>query len=482
MASVYKRGQDRRRKDRPYYIAYNDENGRRRVVCACTDYTASEEIARKLESEVALRRRGVIDPAQERFADQARRPIREHVREFLETVRASDRAPRYMQQVKARIEAFIAFAEPSSLLQFDADRVTAFVLALRGRRLSGVTVNEYLGTLKAFTKWLVATGRLPRDPLASVKKTEAAKIEKTRPRRALSVEQIGELLDAAERRPPLELLTIRHGPDIGKRLANVRPAVLAKAEALGRERMIAYLLALWTGLRRSELKALVWGDVRLDTLPACIALRARTTKAKRGDTIALHPQIADALRRFRPADAKPSDAVLRAVPSMKVLRADLKLAGIEFENEAGRVDLHAMRKTVATMLATHGVPQRIAQAHLRHKDPRLTAGTYTDEALLPTAATIAGLPWLPTTPVPEREALRATGTVDRRVGERAAHLQRARHANVHLGATGCHNDDTDYPESDPAQVVGKTRTCASVQRNSTQRVMRFEPTTFTLAT
>ncbi len=65
---------------------------------------------------------------------------------------------------------------------------------------------------------------------------------------------------------------------------------------IGRERALAYLLALWTGLRRSELRALQWQDVRLDTLPARIDLRAKTTKSRRADSVALHPQVVEALR------------------------------------------------------------------------------------------------------------------------------------------------------------------------------------------
>ncbi|MBC7773383.1 MAG: tyrosine-type recombinase/integrase [Pyrinomonadaceae bacterium] len=174
----------------------------------------------------------------------------------------------------------------------------------------------------------------------------------------------------------------------------VKERWMAVARRTGQERVVAYLLALWTGLRRSELGQLEWGDVELDTLPPRLRLRSLTTKSKRGDTIALHPEIADALRAFRPDDFDADDLVVSAVPNMKVLKADLKFAGIEFETPAGRADLHAMRKSLPTTLATSGVGQRIAQHHLRHTDPRLTACTYTDESLLPTAATISALPWV----------------------------------------------------------------------------------------
>ena len=70
--------------------------------------------------------------------------------------------------------------------------------------------------------------------------------------------------------------------------------MLEKATREGVNRRLAYLLAVWSGLRRSELAALTWGDVDLDVLPAKIRLRAETTKSKRADSIALHPQVVDA--------------------------------------------------------------------------------------------------------------------------------------------------------------------------------------------
>lgn len=282
--------------------------------------------------------------------------------------------------------------------------------SIQNRDCSGFTINEHVGTLKQFTKWAVLTSRLASDPLAATKKADASKLEKKRPRRALSPDEIGRLLSATLDRPLYELQTIRFGKRRGQQVAKVRPTVATRAIALGRDRVRAYLLALWTGLRRSELRQLQWCDVRLDTIPAKLALRAKTTKSKQADGIALHPQIANALRSAKPKSARASDRVLRAVPCMKVLRADLAYAGVADKTESGRIDLHAMRVSLGTFLASNGVPQRVAQAHLRHTDPRLTAGVYTDEALLPTAAAIAELPHLPTS-TPQR--LRATGTCDR---------------------------------------------------------------------
>jgi len=190
---------------------------------------------------------------------------------------------------------------------------------------------------------------------------------------------------------------VRHGPDQGKLVAKVGERALAKARHKGRQRRLVYLLAVWTGLRRNEIRQLIWGDVQLDCLPARIALRAGTTKSKRADSLPIHPQLAEDLRAWRPAGAAPTDRVFSTVPNMKCLRADLALAGIPDKDQAGRyVDFHSLRVSLSTMLAANGVTPRATQALMRHTDPRLTAGVYTDEKLLPLAGELLAVPSIPT--------------------------------------------------------------------------------------
>jgi hypothetical protein len=82
---------------------------------------------------------------------------------------------------------------------------------------------------------------------------------------------------------------------------------------------------------------------------------------------------------------------------MKRLRADLALAEIPDKDEAGRyVDLHSLRVSLSTMLAANHVSPRATQALMRHTDPRLTAGVYTDEKILPLAAELVNVPAIPT--------------------------------------------------------------------------------------
>jgi hypothetical protein len=71
---------------------------------------------------------------------------------------------------------------------------------------------------------------------------------------------------------------------------------------------------------------------------------------------------------------------------------DLKRAGIEYENDHGRVDFHSLRHTLATNLAIQNVAPRVAMEILRHSDIRLTMNHYTDASRLPLAEAINKLP------------------------------------------------------------------------------------------
>jgi integrase len=99
------------------------------------------------------------------------------------------------------------------------------------------------------------------------------------------------------------------------------------------------------------------------------------------------------LRAYRPEAATPSDAVFLRMPSMYLLKAHLRAAGIPYIDDQGRqADFHALRHTFATNLSLAGVAPRLAMELMRHSDLRLTMKNYTDASCLPTAAAIDSLP------------------------------------------------------------------------------------------
>ncbi len=395
MASLYKRKIDGKKSKKWYVSWYDADNDRWRDSVAYTDKRASAELGERLEKESAMKAEGLIDPLDE----HRRRPVAELLAEFISTLKSTGRSSRYVLQVENRIQRIIDGTSIKHLHELDPVRVNEFLSSLRTekkKRLSGHTTNEYIRCLREFTKWAVLARRLGLDPLASLKRVERKAIKPTHPRRGLSWTELGKLLDAAERRPLLEVQTIRTGPNKGMPTAKVSDRVKANKIHKGRERRLVYLLAIWTGLRRNEIRQLRWADVDLDCLPRRIRLRAETTKSKRADSVVIHPQLAEALRQFKPTACSPDDQVVSTVPDMKAFKADLKLAGIEYGDQAmGYADLHATRMSLSTKMAAEGLSLRVRQAQMRHTDPRLTDNTYMDENLLPIADEIMRLPSIP---------------------------------------------------------------------------------------
>ena len=216
------------------------------------------------------------------------------------------------------------------------------------------TLNQYLDSANAMLNWMIKKGRTSVNPLVTVEKVKFVPAWK---RRAFRDDEVKRLL------------------------------------AVAGESRIGYALALFTGLRRAELKALTVGDIKLEPMPS-LSLDGRFTKNGKTACIPLHPEIVNEIRALITADAKPSDALLtgKMLPSMWKMKKDLKRAGIEYENEGGRADFHSLRHTLATNLVRRNVAPRVAMEILRHSDIRLRMNHYTDASLLPLAEAIGKLP------------------------------------------------------------------------------------------
>ncbi len=151
-------------------------------------------------------------------------------------------------------------------------------------------------------------------------------------------------------------------------------------------------------MRRDELHQLLWGDVRLDSPSPFIQLRADTTKAGRADVVPIRADLAVMLRQARIAQGEPGDDanVCRIVPSMATHKRYLRLAGIAYEDEAGRrFDFHALRHQFGTMLSKAGVAPRVAMELMRHTDLKLTMKVYTDPRIFDLAGAVEMLPRFP---------------------------------------------------------------------------------------
>lgn len=212
--------------------------------------------------------------------------------------------------------------------------------------------------MNGLLNWMIAQQRLVANPLQTVKTVETRGREQ-RKRRASTQDELNRLLAVAGLRRP------------------------------------AYVVAVFTGLRRAEMEQLVWADVFLDAPRSFFQVRAATTKNGRDAVIWLHEEVVETLRAIRPPDAAPDAPVFPVMPSMYMLRKDLLAAGIPYKDSLGRqADFHSLRHTFGTNLSLAGVMPRVAMELMRHSDLRLTMKTYTDATCLPTAAAIDSLPGL----------------------------------------------------------------------------------------
>ena len=220
------------------------------------------------------------------------------------------------------------------------------------------TRNEYLTAASAVMSWLVKRRMAPANPLSVVEKV-ATHGEKTLLRRALGLEELVHLLRIA-------------GP-----------------------RRVVYLVAAKTGLRRGELEKLKWGDVVLDGPRPMIRLRAAVSKNRRTGEQPIDSEVVEALRALRGAAPDSARVFDRLLPRMPRFRADLKAAGIPFQDDAKRrADFHALRMTFNMLIDGSGANGRTAMELMRHSDPKLTFNNYNDRTKLPKWEVVNSLPAL----------------------------------------------------------------------------------------
>lgn len=374
---VTRNGKTVYRESRKWYIEYrNRATDKVERVPGYTDKMATEQLAAQLEATSERQRVGVtkIDPR------VMQRPIDEHIDAWLADLKRMKRSPEYTRKVDSRVNRLKRELKWANLASIDGYALTRWLAGQAG--MSDRTHCHYVEAVKAFCLWCVDNGRLESNPLQSVRAIDRENIRTVKNRRALTEDELKRLL------------------------ANVPEY-----------RRLVYLTAALTGLRRKEIRLLQWADLDLDSERPCIRLRAWTTKAKRGDTVAIPAQLVSELRKHRSADSEPGKPVFERMPKISTLHDDLERAGIERTREDAdgvkwTVDFHALRTTFGTMAGTRARSVAELMEALRVTDSRLATHNYNDLRLVNNATLANSLPDFTSDPKPEaNEALR-TGTDD----------------------------------------------------------------------
>tara|TARA_R110000737_G_scaffold2923_10_gene9300 strand:+ start:70083 stop:71666 length:1584 start_codon:yes stop_codon:yes gene_type:complete len=419
---------------RPRYLCtWTDEHGKRCQRLAFTDKNAATRFELDQRERSRAIKTGLIQPEQEAIHEHSTTCISTHLKSFEQQLalvgigngRRSKPSEKYVQGVIENVVRFIQWTGPrfpkpvNTLREITLERSIAWADDLethgwttptgKQKPYSGHSINAFIRNLTMFTAWAERTKRVSSDPLKDLgtRRTSNLHNQRTHVRRSITPDQFANLLEAAEARPLIAAKTINRGPRKGQLGAKITEDRIPFLVAKGKERATLYLTLFWTGLRRSEAKSLQWGDLVLNSEQPLLRLRGHTTKAKRSDVLALHTELVTRLAELKAArdpDVCDSDPVFSTIPNRNTFKKDLEAAGIDAVENDRHFDMHAIRVSLTTFLASQGVGQRIAQAHMRHTDPKLTAMTYTDAEALPIAAAINTLPSISQNKILEQEA------------------------------------------------------------------------------
>ena len=314
------------------------------------------------------------------FEEHLRRPLKEHVEEFQSFLEHRGVSKCHLDDRKHCLKEYMAAVAPKTIPVIDLVATQRWLAEL-AETLSARSVNKRFQALRQFGRWLVTTRRSGYDPFAGLS-ARNEEVDRRRVRRALNDDELQRLLKVARNRP-LERAKIK------RTKKGVTPDQRLKLLRLGEARAFLYEMALGTGLRRGELRELVWADVDQDA--ATLTVRATVAKAKRRQELPIRQDVLDGLQAHRerieaggfPVGGRDRVFPGRLFPTHGTFKADLKAAKLVGEDDQGRiVDFHSFRVTFITRLSQAGVHPRTAQALARHSKLELTMKTYTDVRLL----------------------------------------------------------------------------------------------------
>lgn len=267
-------------------------------------------------------------------------------------------------------------------------KATAQALCERMARGAGpATVNHYVRSMRAFTRWLVRDRRTGHELLAGLSSLNPS-TDVRRGRRPLSHEELVRVLEAT-------LVSPRDFRGLS-----------------GRDRHFLYLAACASGLRAGELSMLTSESFCLEASPPTVTVPSAYTKNKKLAVQPLPAEIAERLRGYlaeRPA-ALPVWPGGWADDAAQMFQADIEAVGIPYfvDGPDGPLfaDFHALRHSYVALLDHAGVSPKTAMQLARHSDPKLTMAIYGRAQLHDLGAAVAALPTL----ADARQALKGTGT------------------------------------------------------------------------
>ncbi len=319
------------------------------------------------------------------MAREGRRPIAEHVAEFIAGMESQGCDPKHVRSTRTYLERVVALAGIERINDLAPSAIMQAVASLKADGLSARAVNAYTTAAKSLSRWLKRDGRTADYSLETLAK-QNEQADRRRIRRALTPEEAARVIQAAVTGPEAGGLT-------------------------GPERAMLYDLALGTGFRADELATLTPERFALDADPPTVTVQAAYAKNGREAVQPVALALADRLAPWlaaKPPGRPVFDGMTERTAEM--LRVDLEAAGIAYETASGTADFHALRAAYVSNLVASGASVKTCQTLARHSTPSLTIGVYAKASLHDIKGAVENLPDMSPRETTHAEPLAMTGT------------------------------------------------------------------------
>ncbi len=406
------------RESAKWYVELKDHNDVRRRIPGFSDKKLTEELGRKLERLAMLRslnqpmdvdlgrwletmpaelrdRLAKIGLLDSRAVAQTR-PLSEHLDDFHRSLLDKGNTSEHAETVTKRSRKLITDCKFTFYSDINGSRVQRKLADMRkgsksAASISYQTSNFYLQAIKQLCRWMVRDRRASESPVEHLAGLNV-KLDRRHDRRSLSADELIRLL-----------IETRQGP--------------VRHKLTGPARAMLYRVAMETGLRRNELRALTPGSLNLDAEPPHIDVSAGDVKNRKPTSQVIRPELAVELGRWiQEAQIGPKIPLwpkLTANTAM-MLRKDLEAAEIEYVDASDLyADFHSLRHSYVSLITQGGVHPRIAQSLARHSTAELTLSRYSHTVMTDEARALEVLPALPSlfdNPNHETQIVCATGT------------------------------------------------------------------------
>jgi len=316
---VYKNGEN-------WYIDYRVQGVRKRKKIGPSHKVARLAL-KDVQVKIAQGKIGIEKPKNTPFSEFAQEYAR-----FCKVNKARNTYERDCYTIEGSLKSFFGSKFLHNITAQDIERYKMERLD----RVSPVTLNRDLSTLKHLFRMAVEWGYIKKNPAKPVKKI---KVPKSPPHFIETKEGVERLLDACMVQAP-----------------EIYPLVVT---------------ALHTGMRKSELFNLRWEDIDFGRGALTVCSREEWhTKNYESRTMPLREEVQRILEPMRMAKGyvfcKPNGSKLREYFVNKRLDKAAKAAGL------GHLFLHALRHTFASHLVMSGVDLPTVQRLMGHKDIKTT--------------------------------------------------------------------------------------------------------------